>query len=79
MLGVNIDYLPMSLIGLIITLVVVGVIMWLINAYIPMEANIKKILNVVVIIIVILWLLYAFGILGGGGGNIGDIKVPKVQ
>lgn len=79
MLGVNIDYLPMSLIGLIVTLVIVGVVMWLVNTYIPMEATYKKLINIVVIIAVVLWLLYVFGILGHGGGNIGDIKVPKVQ
>lgn len=56
----------MSLINLIITLVVVGVLLWLINAYIPMQATMKKILNVVVIIIVILWLLSAFGIFDSG-------------
>ena len=54
----------MSLISLIIVLVVVGVALWLINSYIPMEPTIKKILNVVVIIVVILWLLSAFGIIG---------------
>ena len=54
----------MSLIGLVIVLVVVGVVLWLINNYIPMQSTIKKILNAVVIIIVILWLLSAFGIIG---------------
>jgi hypothetical protein len=54
----------MSLIGLIITLVVVGVLLWLINSYIPMDGKIKRILNVVVVIVVIIWLLQAFGILG---------------
>jgi hypothetical protein len=49
-------------------LVVVGVVLWLINTYIPMEATIKKILNVVVIIAVILWLLSAFGVLGSLSG-----------
>ena len=55
----------MSLIGLVIVLVVVGVVLWLINSYIPMQSTIKKILNAVVIIVVILWLLNAFGVLGG--------------
>ncbi len=53
----------MSLIGLIILLVAIGVILWAVNAYIPMEPNIKKILNVVIIVVVILWLLSLFGIL----------------
>lgn len=54
----------MSLVTLVIVLVVVGVVLWLINSYIPMQATIKKILNVVVIIAVILWLLSAFGVIG---------------
>ena len=54
----------MSLIGLIITLVVVGVLLWLLNNYVPMDATIKKILNVVVVIVVVIWLLQAFGVLG---------------
>jgi len=54
----------MSLLSLILTIVVVGVILWLINTYIPMQATVKKILNVVVIIVLILWLLSAFGFIG---------------
>jgi hypothetical protein len=53
-----------SLINLIATLVVVGVGLWLINNYIPMDGTIKKILNVAVIIVVVLWLLTSFGVLG---------------
>lgn len=54
----------MPLIQLIIVLVVVGVILWLINSYIPMQPTIKKILNAVVIIAVIIWLLSVFGLIG---------------
>ena len=54
----------MSLISIIIGLVVVGVLLWLVNAYIPMDAKIKNILNGVVVVIVVLWLLQAFGVLG---------------
>jgi hypothetical protein len=54
----------MSLITLVIVLVVVGVVLWLINSYIPMQATIKKILNAVVVIVVVLWLLSAFGVIG---------------
>lgn len=57
----------MSLITIIIVLVIVGVILWLVNAYIPMDKKIKTILNVVVVILVILWLLRAFGLLSGLG------------
>jgi len=54
----------MSLITLLIVLIVVGVILWLINTYIPMDRKIKNILNIVVVIVVVLWLLKAFGVLG---------------
>jgi len=55
----------MSLITVVLVLVVVGVVLWLINTYIPMQSTIKRILNVVVIIVVILWLLNAFGLIDG--------------
>jgi hypothetical protein len=54
----------MSLLGLIITLVVVGVLLWLLNNYVPMDGKIKRILNAVVVIVVVIWLLQAFGLLG---------------
>jgi len=54
----------MSLITLIIVLVVVGVVLWAINSYIPMQATMKKILNVVVVLVVIIWLLSVFGVIG---------------
>lgn len=54
----------MSLIGLILTLVVVGVVLWLLNNYVPMDPKIKTIINVVVVIVVVVWLLQAFGVLG---------------
>ena len=53
----------MSLITLLIVLIVVGVILWLVNTYIPMDRKIKNILNAVVVILVVLWLLRAFGVL----------------
>jgi hypothetical protein len=54
----------MPLIHVLIVLVVVGVILWLINTYLPMDAKIKSILNIVVVIVVVLWLLRAFGVMG---------------
>ena len=50
----------MPLINLIIVLVVIGVLMWAVNTFIPMDGKIKQILNVVVIIAVVLWLLAVF-------------------
>ncbi len=64
----------MSLISLAVTLIVIGVLLWLVNTYIPMDGKIKKILNVVVVICVVVWLLVAFGILGHSG----DIQVPRI-
>ena len=58
----------MPLIHLIIILVAVGVILWLVNNYIPMDRRIKSILNMVVLIVVILWLLSVFGIIGSLSG-----------
>jgi len=58
----------MPLIHLLLVLVVVGVLLWLVNTYLPMDAKIKKILNIVVVIVVVLWLLRAFGILDSLSG-----------
>ena len=63
----------MPLIHLVLVLVVVGVILWVINSYIPMQSTIKKILNAVVVIVVILWLLTAFGLIG----NISTIRIGR--
>lgn len=53
----------MPIYSILIVLIVTGVLLWLVNAYIPMDRKIKSILNAVVVIIVILWLLQAFGLL----------------
>jgi hypothetical protein len=53
----------MSLVSLVIILIVVGVLLWLVNTYIPMDPKIKGILNAVVVIGVVLWLLQTFGLL----------------
>lgn len=65
----------MSLIGLVVTLIVVGVLLWLVNAYVPMDAMIKKIINIVVIIAVVLWLLSVLGVLG----HLSNVQVPRVK
>lgn len=61
----------MSLIGLIVTLVVLGLILWAINQFIPMDSKIKTLLNVAVIIVVCIWILQSTGLLGA----VGDIRV----
>ena len=53
----------MDLITVIVVLVVVGVFLWLINTYLPMQGTIKSLLNGVVVIAVVLWLLRIFGLL----------------
>ena len=50
----------MSLISIVISLLVVGVLLWLVNTYIPMDGKIKKIINIVVVVVVVLWLLNVF-------------------
>ena len=50
------------LIHVVLVLIVVGVLLWLVNNFIPMASSIKSILNLLVVIIVILWLLSVFGI-----------------
>jgi hypothetical protein len=65
----------MPLLHVVLTLVVVGVVLWLINTYIPMQGTIKKILNIVVVVAVILWLLYGFGVINSSG----DIRMPVVK
>ena len=65
----------MPLMNIVITLIVVGVLLWLVNNYIPMDRKIKKILNIVVVIVVVLWLLSAFGVLNLGS----TIQVPQVR
>lgn len=57
----------MSLLNLLLVLIVVGVILYLINNYIPMDRKIKNILNIVVVIVLIIWLLKAFGLLSSLG------------
>lgn len=63
------------MISLVITLIIVGVLLWLVNNYVPMDGKIKQILNAVVVICVVVWLLTAFGVLGHSG----DIQVPQVK
>lgn len=63
----------MPLINLIIVLIVVGVLLWLVNNYIPMDRKIKNILNIIVVIFVVLWLLQVFGIMG----PIGNMRIGR--
>jgi hypothetical protein len=53
----------MPLVQVVLVLIVVGILLWLINRFIPMQGTIKSILNAVVVIVVVLWLLNVFGLL----------------
>jgi hypothetical protein len=64
----------MSLISLVVTLIVVGVLLWLVNNYIPMDGKIKSIVNAVVVIAVVVWLLSIFI----GFGHIESVRVGRV-
>ena len=63
----------MPLIHVVVVLVVVGVLLWLVNSYIPMAGPIKSILNAVVVIAVVIWLLTVFGLIS----EISNIRVGK--
>lgn len=55
----------MPLLSVVIVLIIVGVLLWLVNTYIPMARSIKSILNIVVVLCVIIWLLSVFGLISG--------------
>jgi hypothetical protein len=65
----------MPLLSVVLTLIVIGLLLWLVNTYIPMQGTIKSILNIVVVVCVVIWLLHVFGILNGAH----DVTVPKVS
>ncbi len=61
------------MIALVLELIVIGVLLWLVNAYIPMDDKIKKILNGVVVVCVVVWLLFTVF-----GSHFHDIPVPRM-
>lgn len=63
----------MPLISVVIVLIVVGVLLWLVEKYLPMDATLKRIIHIVVIIAVVLWLLSVFGVLDYAS----NVKVPR--
>lgn len=65
----------MTLVSIVLVLVVIGLLMWLINTYIPMAAGIKSVLNIVVFLVVTIWLLQGFGIIG----NIPGVRIPALK
>jgi hypothetical protein len=65
----------MSLISLIIALVAVGVVLYCINQFVPMDAKIKTILNVVVILVLVVFVLDAFGLIDAMRG----VRTPRLH
>lgn len=65
----------MSLFSLVVALIVVSVLLWLVNNYIPMDGMIKQFLNIVLVICVVVRPLYAFGVIGRAR----DIRVPQMR
>lgn len=63
----------MTLVGIVVVLVVVGLILWLINTYIPMAGAIKSLLNIVVFVLI--WLLQVFGLIG----SINGVHIPNLK
>lgn len=61
----------MSILSIVITLIVIGVLLWLEETYIPMAPPIKTIIRVIVIIVVVIWLLQTLGVLG----SIGAVRI----
>jgi hypothetical protein len=64
----------MTLIDIVLVLIVVGLILWLINTYIPMAGGIKSLLNVVVFVVVLIWVLQVFGLVGAI-----PIRIPPLK
>ena len=65
----------MTLVGIVLVLIIAGLVLWLINTYIPMAAAIKSLLNVVVFIVLLIWVLQVFGLIG----NIPGVKMPALK
>jgi len=65
----------MTLVGIVVVLVVVGLILWLINTYIPMAGAIKSLLNIVVFVVVLIWVLQGFGLIG----HVNGIRIPNLK
>ena len=65
----------MTLVDIVLILVIAGLLMWLINTYIPMAAAIRSLLNIVVFVVLLIWVLQSLGIIGGVAG----IRIPPLK
>jgi uncharacterized membrane protein (DUF441 family) len=68
----------MELIQLIVVVIVIGVLLWLVNTYIPMDSTVKQILNAVVIIALVVWLIvWLLGMVGLLHYRVGGLEVLR--
>ena len=65
----------MTLVGIVLVLIIAGLVLWLINTYIPMAGAIKSLLNIVVFVVVVIWLLQTFGLIG----HINGVHIPNLK
>jgi hypothetical protein len=65
----------MTLVDIVVILVIAGLLMWLINTYIPMAAAIKSLLNIVVFVVLLIWVLQSLGIIG----RVAGIRIPPLR
>jgi hypothetical protein len=65
----------MTLVDIVLILVIAGLLMWLINTYIPMAAAIKSLLNIVVFVVLLIWVLQSLGVVG----RIAGIRIPALK
>lgn len=65
----------MSILGLLLTLVLIGFVVWAITTYVPMDAGIKRVIQIVGVVIAVILVLNAFGVVGG----LSETKVPTVR
>ncbi|HEV2170022.1 MAG TPA: Thivi_2564 family membrane protein [Candidatus Binatus sp.] len=65
----------MSLLNIVVILTVIGLVMWLINTYIPMAAAIKSLLNIIVFVVMLVWVLQTFGLMG----EIPGVRMPPLR
>lgn len=65
----------MTLLNIVVVLIVVGLVLWLVNTYIPMAGSIKSLLNIVVFVVVLIWVLQVFGLIG----PIRGVRIPRLN
>lgn len=60
-------YADMPILTVLLVIVIVGVLLWALNSFVPMDSKVRSILNIVVVLLLIIWLLQVFGLISGFG------------